>query len=260
MGSQVLIAILGVTFIILLLIISMVIVMLVARKQSLSQQLKESVYQNKLTDISLASLRAQMNPHFIFNCLNSIKLYTEQNNSAAASEYLTKFSKLIRNTLENAKAESNLLSAEIETLRLYMDMEAMRIKGKMQYEINIDEAIDTEFIEIPPLLIQPYVENCIWHGLMHKESGGKLKVNITQDEAGEELTIIIEDDGIGRAKANLINAKNALKARSYGTQITEDRLVLINEKNAAAASVNIMDLFDQQGNAIGTRVTIKLSI
>jgi sensor histidine kinase YesM len=248
--------ILSVTIIILILIVGMIIVILLARRQRINQLLKEAQYQNKLNDIALASLRAQMNPHFIFNCLNSIKLYTEQNNSAAASEYLSKFSKLIRNMLDNARVEKTSLATEMETLNLYLNMEAMRFKDKMTYEINMDPNLDADFIEIPPLLIQPYVENAIWHGIMHKEDVGK--VTITAAEVQDNMLVItVEDNGIGRTKAAQMKTDNSAH-KSYGTQITGDRIALFNEKHKSDASVTITDLYDDDRVATGTLVTLKI--
>lgn len=138
------------------------------------QQQKEADFQRQLGDISLSALRSQMNPHFIFNCLNSIKLYTTQNDTIAASEYLTKFSRLIRLVLENSRNDRITLASELDALRLYMEMEAMRFKEKLKYNISVDKDVDLNYVEIPPLLLQPYVENAIWHGLMQKEEGDKL--------------------------------------------------------------------------------------
>ncbi len=142
------------------------------KTEQLEAQKKEAEFKRKLSEVELSALRSQMNPHFIFNCLNSIKLYTVQNDSFTASEYLTKFSRLIRLVLENSRKDKVELQSELESLRLYIEMEAMRFKEKLQYSIT--ENIDTSYTEIPPLIIQPYVENAIWHGLMHKETGGNL--------------------------------------------------------------------------------------
>ena len=256
-SNKILIAVLSATIVILLLIIAMVIVILAARRQNIQQQLNEAVYKNKLNDIALASLKAQMNPHFIFNCLNSIKLYTEQNNSAAASLYLSKFSKLIRNMLDNARSEKTILASEIETLRLYLDMEAMRFKEKMSYEIIVHKNLDTDFIEIPPLLIQPYVENAIWHGIMHKAGNGKVTIKIEETD-GDKLVITVEDNGVGRVKASSLK-NNASEHKSHGTQITNDRIALFNERYKSNASVIITDLYDSENVPSGTLVTINLS-
>lgn len=223
-------------------------------------QLREAAYKSKMSDIAFTALRAQMNPHFIFNCLNSIKLYTEQNNTEAASQYLTKFSKLIRNMLDSGRAENVELSKELESLRLYLEMEAMRFKQKLRYAIQVDPGIDTEFIEIPPLLIQPYVENAIWHGLMHKEEGGTIHIRVSQSDNQALLIITITDDGVGRDMAAAIKSKTAVPHKSHGTRVTGERIALINEKYGAGAEAVITDLFSPQQQPAGTLVTIKLPI
>ena len=136
--------------------------------------------EQQATISALKALRSQMNPHFIFNCLNAIKSYTLNQDTEGANFYLTKFSKLMRQVLENSRSEKITLDNELETLTLYMDMEKLRAGDKFGYDIQIDEAIETDFIEVPPMLIQPYVENAIWHGLMHRESGGKVSVVLNQ--------------------------------------------------------------------------------
>lgn len=249
--------VLSAIIVMLVLIGAIIAVIVTARRQSLQQQLKEAEYRKQLSDTALASLRAQMNPHFIFNCLNSIKLYTEQNDNTAASEYLGKFARLIRSMLDKANVQSTTLASELETLRLYMDMETMRFKEKMSYNIIVDKNVDTDFVEIPPLLIQPYVENAIWHGIMHKAENGNVTVRIHQRE-DNTLEIIIEDDGIGRERAAALK-KGMPIHRSYGTQITGDRISLLNEKNENTASVTITDLYPDQ-EYTGTKVIIKLPI
>ena len=148
-------------------------------KEKAEQEKKEAQFQRSLADISLTALRSQMNPHFIFNCLNSIKLYTTQNDTIAATEYLSKFSKLIRLVMENSRNDRITLQSELEALRLYIEMEVMRFKEKLAYSIKVDNDVETDYIEIPPLLLQPYVENAIWHGLMHKEEGGRIDINVS---------------------------------------------------------------------------------
>jgi len=229
-------------------------------REKAEKQLKEAEYKSRMNDTTLAALRSQMNPHFIFNCLNSIKLYTEQNNTEAASIYLTKFSKLIRSMLDNSESDSTTLTAEIELLQLYIEMEAMRFKEKLQYCIETDKGIDTDFIELPPLLIQPYVENAIWHGLMHKEEGGMIKIHISQLIEESMLVITVADNGIGREQAAALRSKMAVKQKSYGTRLTGERITLINEKYKTGASVVVTDLRDADGSACGTLVTIKLPI
>ncbi|HAK77407.1 MAG TPA: hypothetical protein DCM71_10970 [Runella sp.] len=164
--------------VLLLLLLAIILWLNYDRKQRENQsldakiKLQETEFAHKLAETEMTALRAQMNPHFIFNCLNSIKLYTLENDNLKATEYMTKFSRLIRLVLENSRSERITLANELETLQLYMDMEAMRFKDKVAYEINVSDEVDTHYIEIPPLLIQPYIENAIWHGLMHKEGDG----------------------------------------------------------------------------------------
>ena len=258
--NNIAVSLIAITLIILLLIIGMILVIMLARRQKIKQELNEALYQNKLNETAMASLRAQMNPHFIFNCLNSIKLYTEQNNSAAASEYLSKFSKLIRNMLDNARSDNSLLANEIETLQLYIDMETMRFKDKLQCSISIAQDVDLDFIEVPPLLIQPYVENAIWHGIMPKAEGGQVWINISQNHATNDLEISIKDNGIGREKSAALKKGKSQLHQSHGTAITHNRLDLLNEKNKASASVVISDVLDENHLVSGTLVTLKLKV
>jgi tetratricopeptide (TPR) repeat protein len=220
-------------------------------------KIKEAEFQKSIADVSLSALRSQMNPHFIFNCLNSIKLYTTQNNNEAAAIYLTKFSKLIRMALENSRSEAVTLQNEIESLELYIQMEAMRFKDKLKYTLLIDKNVDIDFIEIPPMLLQPYVENAIWHGLMHKEDGGNIGIHISNVENENALIITIKDDGVGREKAALLKSKIAVKHKSFGTKVTSERLALINKLYKTEASV-ITDDIIKNNIVAGTLVTIKI--
>lgn len=256
--DSILIAVLSLTLIMLVLVISIFLVITRARKQKMSQELKDVVYKSKINSTTLAALRAQMNPHFIFNCLNSIKLYTEQNNAVAASEYLDKFSKLIRNMLDSARCEIILLSNEINTLQLYMEMEELRFKNKLRYSITIDKNVETDFVEIPPLLIQPYVENAIWHGIMQKVEGGTIEIHVSQEN--NTLIITVKDDGIGRAASEALKGERQLNHKSHGSRINESRIALLNESYETTASININDLYDSLGQPSGTLVTIVLPI
>jgi LytS/YehU family sensor histidine kinase len=210
-----------------------------------------------LKGAQLEALRSQMNPHFIFNCLNSIKLYTTQNDTVAASNYLTKFSKLIRMALENSRNETITLAAELEALELYIEMEAMRFKEKLQYTIDVSSNVDSEFIEISPLLLQPYVENAIWHGLMHKEEGGYIHINVGLVPQKHILIITIKDNGIGREKSAKLKSKTAMAQKSFGTKVTGERLDLINQIYKTGASVLTEDVMENDEVA-GTLVTIKI--
>ena len=229
-------------------------------KEKAAQEKKETEFQHKLADISMSALRSQMNPHFIFNCLNSIKLYTTQNDTVAATEYLTKFSKLIRLVLENSRNERITLSSELAALELYIEMEAMRFKEKLSYSFKVEKDVETGYIEIPPLLLQPYVENAIWHGLMPKEKGGHIGVNVSVKENESVLEIDITDNGIGRVAATALNNKMGGKHRSYGMKATTERIKLINQIYKTGANVIVHDLVDEQGQASGTQVTLQIPV
>lgn len=219
----------------------------------------ELSFEQKLAETEMTALRAQMNPHFIFNCLNSIKLYATENDTAKASDYLTRFSRLIRLVLENSRSEHVTLRNELDALQLYLEMEAMRFKRKLRFSIDVADTIDAEFVEIPPLLLQPYVENAIWHGLMHKLEGGNVAVRVEQPD-DNRLRIFITDDGIGRTKAAELKSKSATPKKSLGMNVTGERIALINQLYKTHAEVQIKDLIDAEGHPAGTEVMLDIPI
>lgn len=219
----------------------------------------QTEFEHKISETEMTALRAQMNPHFIFNCLNSIKLYTLENDSAAASEYLTKFSQLIRLVLENSRSEKVTLEKELQTLTLYIEMEAMRFKNKVRYTIEVANDIDISYIEIPPLLIQPYVENAIWHGLMQKKEGGLIRIDISL-AAFNLLHIEISDNGVGRKLSQEYKSKSVTTKKSFGMKMTSERMQLINQVYQTNTSVEIIDETDEQNNACGTKVIIEIPL
>lgn len=222
------------------------------------QQL-QTEFDHKLADTEMTALRAQMNPHFIFNCLNSIKLYTLQNDTDKASDYLSKFARLIRLVLENSRADRVPLQYELDALRLYIELEAMRFKEKVQFAIIVSADIDQAFVAVPPLLIQPYVENAIWHGLMHKPDGGTVTITVSQpDEAC--LHVEITDNGIGRARAEALKSKSAGRKTSIGMQVTADRIRMINQLYNIQTSARILDLIAPDGEPSGTSVVLEISV
>jgi len=228
----------------------------------IQSSLKEE-FNKKITEIETTALRAQMNPHFLFNVLNSIKYYMVQNDARTASRYLTKFARLIRLILNNSKSHMVQLDDELKALELYIEMENFRFNDKFDYEIVIADEIETEQIEIPPLILQPYVENAIWHGLMHKEDGrGKLQVKVLPSEEDERtIRFIIEDNGIGREKAAVLKTRSATRHKSVGTKITQDRIEMTNKLYDIKASVKIIDLKDEfTERPLGTRIVVHLPI
>lgn len=217
----------------------------------------KSHFETEIAQLELKAMRAQMNPHFLFNSLNSIQKYLLQNDGLTASKYLSKFSKLIRLILENSNQQQILLGKEIELMKLYMEIESMRFQEKFEYSIKVDPSIPTDTITIPSMLIQPYLENAIWHGLLHKETKGYLHFEITLLDQSS-LQVIIEDNGIGRRKANELKSKQILTNKSFGMKITEDRIALINKYYQSKTSIKIEDLTSTEGEAMGTRVQLTI--
>ena len=223
--------------------------------QKLESERTKAELQQQATELEMQALRAQMNPHFIFNCLSSINRFILKNESETASDYLTKFSRLIRMVLNNSKKASIILEDELEMLRLYLDLERLRFKNAFDYNITFRNNFDAASIFIPPLLLQPFAENAIWHGLMHKEGHGMLDVAFELEN--NMLHCYITDNGIGRKNAEALKSKSAEKQKSMGMQITAERLALLN-KDVEQTIFSIEDLVDDEGQAAGTRVTLKI--
>ena len=219
----------------------------------------KTAFQKKLNSVEMSALRAQMNPHFIFNCLNSIESFIVKNDTINASNYLNDFARLIRLILKNSRSRFVTLAQEIEAIELYLQMERLRFDNQFKYEMKIDQSLDTQSVEIPPMLIQPYIENAIWHGLMHKENGGTLTVEIRKEVEAIRCSVI--DDGIGRRESQRINAQKFSRPKeSYGMTITQDRIETINALYDLNASVKITDLCDAHNVPSGTRVDLFLPI
>jgi LytS/YehU family sensor histidine kinase len=200
-----------------------------------------------------------MNPHFIFNSLSSIHRFIWSNNQEEASDYLTKFSRLMRMILDNTQHTFISLNKEVESLRLYLDLESLRCNGIFEYHITVSEEINDEEVMIPPMIIQPYVENAIWHGLVHKSGKGALDIDMTL--RGRTLVCIVTDNGIGRKRAMEIKEKKGVTHRSMGMQVTEGRIDLIRKiNNSRETNVTITDLEDEEGRPAGTQVTITLPV
>ena len=200
-------------------------------------------------------LRAQMDPHFIFNCLNSIQHFITVNDKVSALKYLSKFSKLVRQVLENSVNTIVPLADELRLLELYIELETLRFDHKFEHAIEVDPALDLHNTEVPFLLIQPYVENAIQHGLRHRPSGGKLFISVSK--SGGSIRCTVEDNGIGRKQASRINGTNRSAHPSRGMSLAEQRLALLNKKQSRKTLVNIQDLYDRMQSS-GTKVTITI--
>jgi len=219
---------------------------------------KNAELQQQKTEMEMQALRAQMNPHFIFNSLNSINRFILQNNREQASEFLTKFSKLVRMILQNSQASSITLDSELESLGLYLNLEALRFNYHFDYKISVPKDMDISALHVPPLILQPYVENAIWHGLMHKEEKGQLDINVSEED--DHVYFKITDNGIGRKRASELSNKSATKHKSMGLKITAHRIAMMQNSNGLESPVKINDLVNPDGTAAGTEVIIKMPV
>lgn len=231
----------GLLFIVLLVVLSMVLILKNAKQKRVAHQL-----------LMLKSLRAQMNPHFIFNALNSVNNFISKNDERAANKYLSDFSKLMRQVLDNSHHDFIPLSVEIEILELYTKLEHFRFQDKFDYEFEVDSKLDREGVLIPPMLIQPYIENAVWHGLRYKDAKGHLSIRLEQLQNG--LKVTVADNGIGRKQSQALKTKNQKAANSLGMKNVIDRLSILNTVYNTNITVNITNL--KHTGDIGTKVEI----
>jgi len=236
-----------------LIIVGGIIVMLYKVNRDADEHKREADFRSLVSETEMKALRAQMNPHFIFNSLNSINDYIARHDTDTATLYTTKFARLMRIVLENSEHREVSLADDLKALELYMQLEALRMGKKMQYDIVIDPEIDPEHTMVPPLLLQPFVENAIWHGLVHKKEGGHITITIGQQDG--MLYCSVQDNGIGRKQSEVINAgKTAPGKKSLGMKITGERIQIINRVKNAQAEVRFEDLEE------GTQVLVKLPL
>ena len=228
------------------------------KNEKLESEKKHAELQQRATELEMQALRAQMNPHFIFNCLSSINKFILKNDTDIASDYLTRFSRLIRQTLINSQLSLIPLSDEIEMLRLYLDMERLRFSDSFKYNITYENSIEPETVYVPPMLLQPFCENAIWHGLMHKDGEGKLEVVLSLQDG--HLRCIIADNGIGRAKAAELKSGSNGKQKSLGLKITKERLAIFNNERSVHEFYKTEDVLDANGNVAGTKVALTIRI
>jgi len=226
------------------------------KNEKLKSGKQHAELQEKATRLEMQALRAQMNPHFIFNCLSSINCFILENNTEKASDYLTRFSRLIRMVLTNSEKPLITLEEELKMLGLYLDMERLRFENSFDYNITYTNDVDAASVLVPPLLLQPFCENAIWHGLRHKDDQGHLNIAILKEK--EFLTCIITDDGVGRTKAAELNTLSAKKEKSMGLKITTERLSLFNHEKALNSFYEMTDVIDESGAVTGTKVSIKI--
>lgn len=209
----------------------------------------------KNKEIALQSLRREMNPHFLFNSLNSVNQFIAQNNELEANKYLTSYSNLMRNTMENSNKDFVTLSNEIENLSKYLELEHLRFKDKFQFEIKVDENLDPDTTWVPNMIIQPHLENAIWHGLRYKEEKGLLKLGFSLD--GKKMIITVDDDGIGPTKSGELKTHNQKVHTSRGLTNTKERMTLLNELYKTKMSFSVTE---KESPKTGTIVEIIVPI
>ncbi|MCW3119627.1 MAG: hypothetical protein JWM28_3709 [Chitinophagaceae bacterium] len=224
--------------------------------QGLQHEKKQVELKREASDLQMQALRAQMNPHFIFNSLSSINWFIMENDKDKASDYLTRFSRLMRMVL-NAQEPMIPLEDELKMLELYLDLERLRFDNAFDYSITFNNAADAGTVSIPPMLLQPFCENAIWHGFRNKEGHGHINVNIRAEEYLLECTIT--DNGIGRKQAETFKSKLPKKEKSLGLQITRQRLSLFSEENNATVNFEIEDLAGENGVSAGTKVILTIA-
>lgn len=210
---------------------------------------RQAEFNARVSDTELKALRAQMNPHFIFNSLNSINDFISKNDVESASNYLTKFAKIMRQTLENSMQNDIPLEEDLKMLELYIQVESMRLNNKFTYTINVENGIDLENTLVPPLILQPFIENSIWHGLSNKASDGHIEITIKKE--GNMLVCVVDDNGVGRI---LKPEVDSIGTKSLGIRITKSRIDILNKKKQANGSLKMID------KEQGVRVEVKLPL
>jgi tetratricopeptide (TPR) repeat protein len=241
-----------------LFLLTISVILLIYNRSKINAKRKISEMDRRISEVTLANLRQQMNPHFIFNTLNSIQYYMYQHDKLATNNYLTKFSSLMRKVLENSQHTAIPLRDELDALQLYLDLEKIRFKDKFNYLISVDDEIDPLMYKIPTMLIQPYVENSICHGLMPADYNGQIKIDVRLEK--NYLACTIEDNGIGREAAMEKKAKQNGNHNSLGTQITSSRLDIVNALCGTCLKTIYSDLKDDNGIPMGTKVEIHIPI
>lgn len=215
--------------------------------------------ENELNKSVLTSIKSQMNPHFFYNALNTIQSYIFINDKKNASNYLSKFSKLTRMILEMSEKEYLRIGEEMEALKLYLELEKMRFEDNLHYEIKVDLDIDIDLYKVPPMLIQPYVENAIKHGLLHTKMERRLCIEIKLKEHGF-IEVIIDDNGIGRQKSMELSKFKVGKHNSFANKANETRLAILNKDNLNKLGIQIIDKISESGEPLGTKVILQIPI
>ena len=239
------------------LLLTIAIAFIINRSVQLKKKRKEADFKQKIAETQMQVLRAQMNPHFIFNSLSSIENFIMRNDKLQASDYLNKFASLIRMILDSSRNELIPFARDIDALQLYIELEQLRFNNKFRYESHIDPVLLVNDYRVPPLLIQPYVENAIIHGLAPGDKNGLL-LGITAKLEGDYIIYIICDNGIGRDRSASYRQQNKPHHVSMGMRITEQRISIFNEQKKSNGQVTVQDLYSDAGEPAGTEVHVKI--
>ena len=230
-----------------------------ARRESFFKQ-KEAELKLSISEVEMKALRSQINPHFIFNCLNSIHHYMHSNDLKLAGEYLVKFSQLIRHVLETSYSRMITLGDDLQALKLYIQLEQLRLNHSFDFVITTDDFSDLDAVSIPPMLIQPFVENSIWHGLNHRGAGGRIHIRVTRDN--EMLKCTIEDNGYDKSEkpdnGNGNDLSLMVKKTSLGMSLIYERLEVVNTLYGVKAGFTMSDIFDHENKKCGKKVELLL--
>lgn len=242
------------SFVAFLVAFSFIIFVFYRRKRESQIRVKEAELKQQISEMEMKALRSQMNPHFIFNCMNSIYKFMQENDNQKAGDYLVRFSKLIRAILENSKFKEVPLTDELEALELYIQMEQLRLKHIFDYKISIAKNVITDNTQIPPLILQPFIENAIWHGLNNKTGQGLLELKIEVE--GDYMKYVITDNGTLSKETD--DLKEFVKKTSMGKALTQERIDLINLEKESKAGFKETELYDDKNNYSGRKVEIAL--
>lgn len=241
------------------LLLSLLAIVLVTVLLFIFNRQQQITQEKKILTLEQNMLKSQMNPHFIFNSLNSIKLYIINNEKENAVYYLNKFAKLIRKILVASNEKDISLADELDTMKLYMNIENIRFSNEIDFKIKIDEKINPENIRVPSLILQPFLENSLWHGLSSKTDDKRIELDIKK-ESDDYITISITDNGVGRKVSHERKLNKTLQRDSVGIEITRERLFNFSKRFARMYDLKIEDLFDHQNKASGTKVILNIPI
>ena len=228
------------------------------KNQSTKCHLVRNLNSKKPQRSALKAIKSQMNPHFFYNALNTIQSYILANDKKQAVNYLSKFSQLTRTILEMSEKENISLAEEIKTMNLYLEIEKARFDEDFEYEIITDKTLDLELIKIPSMLLQPYVENAVKHGLLHKKGSKTLKIIFEKKQS--MLHIEINDNGIGRQKSSELNAIKNKNHNSFATEAMQNRIELLNKNKIEKITINYIDKLNPNQQSTGTNVVIEIPI